>query len=305
MRLRAVLALAGTLMLAGSIAAPSVSASPQVLLGRFFDDDSKKKKKKKKKSKAKAKGKGKKGEAVDKGPGPTKISKKVRLRPKGLQWGQSVKEISKLYEKVFEDEFRPLYKRVQPGVKMQALDEELRIKKGLIRRSLVKFGATPTGVDYTSLKGEYTYRNKESKTRLVLRSGTTRHFFFFDDRLWKVYDEYPLKKGGPLGKTYSGAIKKLTKKFKVAPRMREGGSEGGPRLTEGDWADGTNVIRAVDREYENIIGIVYVEQRVFENLDSHRPNKPVDPHAIDKDVERVTAPPKKGESGKKKKAKKK
>ena len=298
MKLRAILALAGTLMLAGSIAAPSVSAAPQVVLGRFFDDDSKKKKKKKKKS-GKAKAAGKKPT----GPGPTQLSKKIKIKPKGLRWGLSLKEVSKLYEKVLEREFRPLYKRVQPGVKMEALDEELRIKKGLIRRSHVKFGATPTGVDYTALKGEYTYRNKESMSHLVLRSGVKRHFFFFDNKLWKVYDEFKLKKGSALGTSYESAVSKLTKKFKRKPRMRKGGGEDGPKFTENDWADGTTVVRVVDREYEKIVGIVYVDEGVLDRIDSYRTNKADDPHAIDKDVERATSP-KSPAKGKKKKRKK-
>lgn len=282
MRLRAMLMLAGACLLSGSLVAPA-SADP-VLFGRFFDDD---KPKKKKKSSKKSK-KGKKGDK-DKGPGPTRLNKRVRLSPKGVQWGMGLKELTKVYNKVFDDEFRPLYKRTQPGVKMQALDEELRVKKGLIKRNHLKFGNTPTGVDYSSLKGEYSYKNQESKTHITLRSGVKRHFFFFNNKLWKVYDEHKLKKKGALGRSYNGAVKKLTKKLKVLPRKREAGQgENAPRFNEADWADGTTVVRLVDRSFEKVVGLVYVDQSVWENLDRYRPNKMKDASAVDADVESIT-----------------
>src|SRR5436190_2966260 len=56
---------------------------------------------------------------------PTTIDKKVKLSPDGLRWGMSIDEISKLYDKVFDDEFVPLYKAVEPGPRMAELDSEL------------------------------------------------------------------------------------------------------------------------------------------------------------------------------------
>ena len=45
----------------------------------------------------------------------------------------------------------------------------------------------------------------------VDKDGKRRYLFFFGsppgERLWKIYDEIPLKAGGPLGATYSEAVR--------------------------------------------------------------------------------------------------
>ena len=282
MKLRAALTLAGACLLGSSLIAPTTaSADPTSAIFARFDKSDRKKKKKKA---SKKKGKGKKDEAVD---GPATLKKKVRLSPKGLSWGMSVKEISALYAKVFDKRYVKLYRRVQPGPRMQALDAELADKKALIKRNVLKFGSTPTGVDYSALKGEYTYRNKESMTHIRLRSGTKRHFFFFENRLWKVYDEHKLRKKSKLGKTYKTAVKRLTKKFKVAPRLREADPAEGLNFTTADWQDDNIIIRALDRG-PGLIAIVYVDRSVAENIDRYRTAKQEDPNAIDRDVLDVT-----------------
>ncbi|HEX7669754.1 MAG TPA: hypothetical protein VF395_09235, partial [Polyangiaceae bacterium] len=110
---------------------------------------------------------------------PTTVDKKVKLSPDGLKFGMTIEEISKLYEKVFDDEFVPLYQHVEPGPRMAELDSELADKKQRILRNKLEFGALPSGLDDTAIGGEYSYNNGESMTQLKLRSGTQRYFFFF------------------------------------------------------------------------------------------------------------------------------
>src|SRR5690606_41436544 len=98
------------------------------------------------------------------------LAKTVPLAPKGLRWGMSLEAIASLYDGVIEKEMLPLLRRAQPGPELDAVNEELRIKKGVLRRSRVEFGDVPTGVDYTPLKGEYSYKNGESMAALTLRS---------------------------------------------------------------------------------------------------------------------------------------
>ena len=62
-------------------------------------------------------------------------------------------------------------------------------------RSYIEFKDTPTGYDATGIKGEYTYKNKES-LMWIQRQGKKRYFFFINDRLWKIYDEVPLAESG-------------------------------------------------------------------------------------------------------------
>lgn len=234
----------------------------------------------------------KEAEAKDKAE-PGKLNARLKLRPKGLRWGLSLKQLSKLYAKVFEKEFVPLYKRVQPGPRMKALDDELEKKQQLIRQHHIKFGKVPTGIDSTALKGEYTYRNGESMTHVRLRSGVKRHFFFFNDSLWKVYDERKLRKGGPLGETFEEAQKILTKKLKVAPVVHEPAPKKGQYFQTAEWTDGSTILRLVNREHEKVIAVVWISEDVHGRLDALRKDKG-DGNKVDKDVEMVTRKSKKG-----------
>lgn len=69
---------------------------------------------------------------------------------------------------------------------MESLDAEIAEQQPTRRKKILS-GTRAAGVDYSALKGEYTYGNKESMTKLVLRTGVTRNFFF-DDKLWRSYD---------------------------------------------------------------------------------------------------------------------
>src|SRR5688572_15727245 len=105
------------------------------------------------------------------GPGPTHIDKKLALSPKGVKWGVTLDELSRLYDTAFEAEFVELYKRVEPGPRMKELDHELADKKQLVKRNWIEFGSLPSGLDNGPLGGEFTYRNNESMTKLTLRNG--------------------------------------------------------------------------------------------------------------------------------------
>jgi hypothetical protein len=174
---------------------------------------------------------------------------------------------------------------------MLAIEDELKTKQGILRRanSRVDFGAIPTGVDQSPLKGEYTYNNAESMASLRLRSGTERHFFFFSDKLWKVYDEHKLAKGGTLGENFTEATKILSKRFGVAGKLVPADYDKGQPYDEMQWRDPEKLIRAVDRG--NILGMVYADRTVQDNMAQYRKNKAQDLHAMDKDVAAATASP--------------
>ncbi|MCC6217673.1 MAG: hypothetical protein IT376_22635 [Polyangiaceae bacterium] len=233
--------------------------------------------------KGKDKGKEKEEEAT-----PGVLKKKVAPPPRGVKWGMSNEQIARVYDKVFDEEFVPLYKKVQPGPRMEALDEELANKKQLLRRSRLEFGETPTGVDQSELNGEYSYRNNESMSKIRLRSGAARNYFFFEDRLWKVYEEYKLKKRGTLGETYKDALQILTKKFGVAPIVLAADPEAQRPFDEALWHDGATYVRVVNREHAKIVGVVWVDKSIQDNLATYRKNKAEDPRKTDKDVEHAT-----------------
>jgi hypothetical protein len=248
-----------------------------------------------------------KAEAAESVGGIPKIKGRIGLTPKGVHWNMNLAKLSKLYEKVFEDEFVELYKKAPTGSpQMKALDAELEDKKALIRRNKLDFGSLPTGIDNTALKGEYSYENGESMTHMTVRSGTVRNFFFFKDKLWKIYDEHKLRAGGPYGESWEEAIKILTKKFGVAPKKVDPDYAKGRNYEEAHWTDGATHIRAVNRE--PMLGLVWADAAVQTNLAKHRPNRTADPHKMDDSVlaatrkkEEPPPPPeeKKGKKGKK------
>jgi hypothetical protein len=214
--------------------------------------------------------------------GPGSVSKKIALSPEGLKFGMSLEAIAKLYDKVFDDEYLPLYKKASPGPETEALDAEIKQRKAEVRRSKVDFANTPTGVDQTALKGEYSYANGESMARLTLRSGTERYFFFFNDRLWKVYDEHKLKKGSALGETYADAIKVLTAKYGGPPKKVPANPDKGQYFDESVWTTPDMVIRALDRD--SLLAVIYADREVQEDLPKKRRNHPKDETSMDPDV---------------------
>jgi hypothetical protein len=58
--------------------------------------------------------------------------------------------------------------------------------------------------------------------------------------------------------------------------------DAGQNFNEGLWADPEKYIKAVDRG--NVLGMVYIEKAIQDNLSSHRKNKPQNLHAMDSDV---------------------
>lgn len=207
--------------------------------------------------------------SAEKGPGV--IKKPFGLPPKGMKWGISNESISQIYDKEIEAEMLPLFKKAQPGVELEALEEELKMRKGEMRRSRAEFSNTPSGLDNTPLRGEFSYNNGESLTSVTTRSGTKRHFFFFTDRLWKIYDEHALKPDGTLGATFKDAIKVLTKRFGVAPKMYPADPEKGRFYPEAEWRDTDKLIRVLDRD--RTLGVVYVQRDVQEDLARYRKNR--------------------------------
>jgi hypothetical protein len=282
---------------ATSLVGISVIATPEARADRFGNAEETGRKNADKSSKDSKAGKDKEKDSKDKDKG----GKRIALSPEGLKFGMSLESIAKLYDKNFDTDFLPLYKKASPGPETDALDAELKQRKAEVRRSKVEFGQTPTGVDQTPLKGEYSYANGESMGRMTLKSGTERYFFFFADKLWKVYDVHKLKEGSPLGASYAEAVKKL------GPRL------GGPgkkvpanamqSFDETQWTTADMVIRAVDRG--DVLAVVYVDREIQEKLPSMRRNKPKDEHAMDPDVANALkksdtpADPKKDEKGKK------
>jgi hypothetical protein len=248
------------------------------------EEDNRKSAPKEEKSDKEAKGGKDKGGKDSKGKDKEKDKggKRVALSPEGLKFGMSLESIAKLYDGNFDKEFLPLYKKASPGPETDALDADIKQRKMEVRRSKVEFGQTPTGVDQTPLKGEYSYANGESMGRMTLKSGTERYFFFFSDRLWKVYDAHKLRKGSPLGESYDEAVKKLAPRLGGPGKRVPAKPDAGQSFDETHWTTADMVIRAIDRG--DVVAVVWVDREIQEKLPSMRKNKMKDQHAMDPDV---------------------
>jgi hypothetical protein len=212
----------------------------------------------------------------------------------GLKFGMSLEQLAKLNDKELDVEFKKRFLAASPTETL-GIEDELRAKKAVFRRSRIDFTDTPTGIDQSALKGEYSYGNKESLARMQPRTREdgkeipARNFFFFDDKLWKVYEEYKLGPKSNLGENFDAAVAKLSKVFGGAPQKVAADFQKGQSFDEAIWRDNEKIIRAIDRG--DTLGMVFVERATQERLASLRTRKVEDQHELDKDVKAATANP--------------
>jgi hypothetical protein len=211
----------------------------------------------------------------------------IRLTPEGLRFGMSSSELIEFYNRVLDQDFVPVYKATPVGPKMKEVEAALAEGKSAFVRSEVVFGDLPTGIDNTPLKGEYNYKNSETMMSLT-RQGAARHFFLVNKQLWKIYDAVPLKKDGELGASFQEAVATLTKRFGVAGRVLPQDAAHGRNLTEVDWGDATTRVRAIDRSFENVVGLVLEERSTAERLAAFRASQKSDQGDVDPTVAAVT-----------------
>ncbi len=209
---------------------------------------------------------------------------------KGLRWGLTHDEVTDAYNKtggLFDQEYAPQLMHVQPGYEQQQLEADRDNRKVNLERSYTRFGDTPTGYDTTPLKNEYTYRNDEALQKLF-KDGRQRYLFYIKDKLWKIYEEVPLKAEGPLGATFQDAVAKLNAAMVVPARIRPVDSSQGLDRTTADWQDRTTHVRALDRSNEHLLGLVLEDRNTLANIASLRSTKAVDPFAIDPSIAAIT-----------------
>lgn len=211
---------------------------------------------------------------------PPTVKKAISISIKGVTWGQSSKQVADAIDRLFDEDYKPRYREVQPGIQMRNLDAQIAEDKAAFRRSRIDFGKLPTGVDATPLRGEYTYNNRES-LMVLNRKGLVTNFFFIRDRLWKIIEEQKLSASHPLGKTYQDAVIKLSTTFGVPGRVLP--PDANHFALEVDWRDATTHLRAIQRS-DTWMGLAFEDNGTLANLASLRPNKPADDNGIDPDV---------------------
>ena len=228
----------------------------------------------------------------------------IEIKPTGLRWGMTSAQLVEFYSGEIDRAYKPQYDKAQPGPATDRLDAAVASAKDAFRRSKIEFGELPTGIDSTALRSEYTYKNGESMMQMS-RSAGKRYFFFFNDKLWKIYDELPLGEGKPMGSTFEEAAQVLATRYGVAGRETEIDYVAGRNFTELDWQDARTRVRLLDRSGLRMVGMVYEERATLNNLAALRVNKPADLSTVDPSVEALMRPPPPPPDEKKKDPKKK
>lgn len=223
-------------------------------------------------------------------PDPPVSKKAIALPFASIGFGLSPSKLADEIDKIIDEDYKATYKVTSPGVKMKALDAQVAEEKSIFRRSKVDFGKTPTGLDSTPLKGEFTYNNKEAVMTLT-RNGETTYFFFIQDKMYKIVSEKTLSDTSALGKNYNDAVLKVATAYGVPGRILPADSS--RAALEVDWKDSNVHIRLVQRS-EKAIAYIYEDLPTIGNLASMRTAKPTDDSGIDPAVAaamRKEAPP--------------
>ncbi len=209
----------------------------------------------------------------------------------GLKWGMSHADVQKTFTEnggIIWKDYDAKLAKARVGPEMTAIEAERESAKQAFGRSYIEFKDTPTGYDATGIRGEYSYRNRESLMWITREGKPKRYFFFISDRLWKMYDEVALTETGPLGKSYIDAVNKMNAQLGASGRIQGADAEKGINATTVDWKDGASHLRVVDRSGDKVAAVVIEDNGTLGNLASLRTNKTEDPTAIDPSIAAVT-----------------
>lgn len=166
----------------------------------------------------------------------------VALEPDGVAFGMSADDVAKLYDRWWDKQFVQRYQRANPGPKTRELDYDLAERKKVLRRIAI-FDGRMTSFDKSEFREEFAHGSDETMISSKLsRSQTnesaakdaivaaakdakpvfyTRRFFFYRDKLWKVYDEYRLDAASPFGADFKDATARVEASLgKTAKRTR-------------------------------------------------------------------------------------
>ena len=221
---------------------------------------------------------------------PTPVSSLASMMD-GLKWGMSHADVTKTFTDnggIIWKDYDAKLAKARVGPEMTAIESERESAKQAFTRSFIEFKDTPTGYDATGIRGEYSYKNRESLMWITRQAKPKRFFFFINDRLWKMYDEVPLADAGPLGKSYIDAVNKMNAQLGASGRIQGADPDKGINATTVDWKDGSSHLRIVDRTGDKVAAVVIEDNGTLGNLASLRTNKTEDPTAIDPSIAAVT-----------------
>jgi hypothetical protein len=212
------------------------------------------------------------------------------LEADGVAFGMSADEVARLYDRWWDQHFVAKYRKANPGPKTKELDYQLEEQKKVLRRVTAFDGRTAT-YDKSAFREEFAHGNGETmNSTKMLRRGSgadpkavsyTRRFFYFQDKLWKVYDEYRLEAQGPLGADFKGATDKVA--ASLGPKVKR--TRGTSSQVENVLFDaGTQRVRVI-KLAEDRVAVVRADSALTKVvLDGRAQHAPTQEEALDADT---------------------
>ncbi|MEY4548171.1 MAG: hypothetical protein RL685_4366 [Pseudomonadota bacterium] len=215
------------------------------------------------------------------------------LEADGVAFGMTSDQVARLYDRWWDRHFIAKYRKANPGPKTRELDYQLEEQKKILRR-VAKFDGLTSTYDKADFREEFAHGNAEamSSTKVLRRGGATesaakavgytRRFFFFQDKLWKVYDEYRLEPQGPLGASFKDATDRIA--ASLAPNAKR--TRGPTSPWESVLFDtGTSRVRVIKLAADRV-AVVRADNVLAKTvLDARVKNAPVAKPALDEDTQ--------------------
>ncbi|HZO15555.1 MAG TPA: hypothetical protein VFB62_19920 [Polyangiaceae bacterium] len=212
-------------------------------------------------------------------PAPTRAP---ALTPAGLKFGMTRKEVTRLYTRAIEGDYKQQLKDAQPGVEQTRLRETIDNKKNEFRLSYVSFDGKPAALDDSPYKKEYAHETGEG-VMTASRLGKTTMLFFMKNKLWKVIDVYKLSPSSKWGADYNEGSQKLGKRLGAAGKRAPANAAQGRENEEVEWYFENMVLRAI-KVGKTKMAIAYVDKDTQGNLANLRPKREKK-QVVDEDVD--------------------
>ncbi len=199
-------------------------------------------------------------------------------------WGMSPNEVIEKAEGAIDARYQKRGEdaRADPG-KQQRIRDEAEKEKAAVRKSLTKFEGQKTGWDVSIIGPEFAQNNGEAVVQ-VKEENLTRYFFFFEDRLYKMYMAFNKEVIGD--KSFRDFGKEMAEKYGTPREVyHDEKQRGGVKrlLDHFEWAvNGGDALKLVDRsEFYGVYCLVVADAHTIDSVVAKR--KITNPGTVERD----------------------
>jgi hypothetical protein len=230
----------------------------------------------------------------------------VALEADGVAFGMSPDDVARLYDRWWDKQFVSRYQKTNPGPKTRELDFELAQQKKVLRRIAI-FDGRATSFDKSDFRDEFAHGSDETMSSATLsrpaptseKAGImgvaprevkpivyTRRFFFYRDKLWKIYDEYHLEATSPFGADFKQATARVEASLGKAAKRTRGPDS---RFETVTFDTGNTRVRVVKLPKDSVAIVRSDSALAKEVLDrrAQQVAKAGQPEALDEDIQAV------------------